>query len=155
MVGPRTPISPISDTISLWNTETKTQTSCHRMSGQRSYMWQHCSTYYIQECYQECLLSIRVSEAEWNKSSHGLRSPGLTLVSVCHDDARHEFLLAVGVEGVSDHDLILRQLALQVQGIEPVELDLCCQEVETLKKKKHLNHCSKYVLLRASYSKYY
>lgn len=51
----------------------------------------------------------------------------LTFVPVGHQDARHEFLLAVGPEGVSDHDLLLRQLPLQVQGIAPVELDLCCR----------------------------
>lgn len=56
-----------------------------------------------------------------------MKYESLTFISVCHNDARHEFLLAVGPEGVSDHDLVLRQLALQFQGILPVELDLGCQ----------------------------
>lgn len=46
-----------------------------------------------------------------------------TFVSVGHQDAWHEFLLTVGAEGVSDHDLFLCQQTLQVQGIPPVKLD--------------------------------
>lgn len=45
----------------------------------------------------------------------------LTFVSVGHEDARHEFLLAVVTEGVPDHDLLLRQLTLEVQSVPPVE----------------------------------
>ena len=51
----------------------------------------------------------------------------LTFIPVCHHDARHELLLAVGAEGVPDHDLLLRQLTLQVQAVTPVKLDLRCQ----------------------------
>ena len=45
----------------------------------------------------------------------------LTFVSVGHKDARHELFLAVVAEGVSDHDLLLCQLTLQIQGVLPVE----------------------------------
>lgn len=45
----------------------------------------------------------------------------LTLISVGHEDAGHEFLLAVVAEGVPDHDLLLCQLTLQFQGVPPVE----------------------------------
>lgn len=45
-----------------------------------------------------------------------------TFISVGHQDAWHEFLLTVGAEGVSDHDLLLRQQTLQVEGIAPVKL---------------------------------
>lgn len=45
----------------------------------------------------------------------------LTFVSVGHEDAGHEFLLAVVTEGVPDHDLLLCQLTLKVQGVPPVE----------------------------------
>lgn len=55
-----------------------------------------------------------------------------TPVSVGHNDARLELLLTVGAGGVSDQDLILLQLALQIQGIKPVELNFCCKK----KKKK-------------------
>lgn len=60
----------------------------------------------------------------------------LAFISVCHDDAWHEFLLAVGSERVSDHDFILCQLAVQLQGILPVELDLCCREQNEFKNIK-------------------
>lgn len=48
-------------------------------------------------------------------------------MSVGHEDAGHEFLLAVVAEGVTDHDLLLRQLALQIQGVTPVEIHLGCE----------------------------
>lgn len=47
-----------------------------------------------------------------------------TLVSVGHEDAGHEFVLAVGTERVPDHDLLFSQLTLQLQAILPVELYL-------------------------------
>lgn len=46
----------------------------------------------------------------------------LTFISVGQQDSRHEFLLAVGVKGVSNHDLLLRQETLQLQSITPVKL---------------------------------
>lgn len=55
----------------------------------------------------------------------------LTFIPVCQKDARHEFLLAVGSEGVPDHDLVLRKLTLQVQSITPVELDFSCHTFKT------------------------
>merc|ERR1712168_365823 len=42
-------------------------------------------------------------------------------VPVGHENAWHELLLAVGTEGVPDHDLLLRQEAVHVQGVPPVE----------------------------------
>lgn len=45
----------------------------------------------------------------------------LTFMSVGHEDAGHELLLAVVTEGVPDHDLLLCQLTLEVQSIPPVE----------------------------------
>lgn len=45
----------------------------------------------------------------------------LTFMSVGHEDAGHEFLLAVVTEGVPDHDLLLCQLTLEVQRVPPVE----------------------------------
>lgn len=45
----------------------------------------------------------------------------LTFMSVGHEDAGHEFLLAVVTEGVPDHDLLLCQLTLKVQSVPPVE----------------------------------
>lgn len=48
----------------------------------------------------------------------------LTFVSVGHEDAGHEFFLAVVAEGVPDHDLLLCQLTLQIQGVPPVEWHL-------------------------------
>lgn len=54
-----------------------------------------------------------------------------TPISVGHHNARLELLLTVVSDGVSDQDLILLQLALQIQGIKPVELNFCCK-----KKKK-------------------
>lgn len=45
----------------------------------------------------------------------------LTFMSVGHEDAGHEFLLAVVTEGVADHDLLLCQLTLEVQSVLPVE----------------------------------
>jgi len=51
----------------------------------------------------------------------------LTFVSVGHKDARHELFLAVVAEGVSDHDLLLSQLTLEVEAIAPVKLDLSCR----------------------------
>lgn len=50
-----------------------------------------------------------------------------TFIPVCHQDARHQLLLAVGSKGIPDHDLLHRQLALEVQGILPVELDFSWQ----------------------------
>ena len=47
-----------------------------------------------------------------------------TLVSVGHEDAGHELVLAVGTERVPDHDLLFSQLTLQLQTVLPVELDL-------------------------------
>lgn len=48
----------------------------------------------------------------------------LTFSSVGHEDAGHEFFLAVVTEGVSDHDLLLCQLTLQIQSVPPVEWHL-------------------------------
>lgn len=45
-----------------------------------------------------------------------------TFISVGHQDARHEFLLAVGAKAVSNHDLLLRQETFQIQSITPVKL---------------------------------
>lgn len=42
-------------------------------------------------------------------------------MSVGHEDAGHEFLLAVVTEGVPDHDLLFRQLTFQIQSVTPVE----------------------------------
>ncbi len=51
----------------------------------------------------------------WYKYMH-------TFISVGHQDAWHEFLLAVGAKGVPNHDLLLRQETLQLQSITPVKL---------------------------------
>lgn len=48
----------------------------------------------------------------------------LTFMSVGHEDTGHEFLLAVVAEGVPDHDLLLSQLTLQIEGVPPVEWHL-------------------------------
>lgn len=45
----------------------------------------------------------------------------LTFMPVGHDNAGHEFLLAVVTEGVTDHDLLLCQLTLKIQSVSPVE----------------------------------
>ncbi len=74
-------------------------------------------------------------KAEW-KTDKKINS--LTFISVCHKNTRHEFLLAVRAKGVSDHDLVLRQLALQLQSILPVELDFSCQKRNDLKTLKPL-----------------
>lgn len=58
-----------------------------------------------------------------------------TPISVGHHDARLELLLTVGSDGVSDQDLILLQLALQIQGIKPVELYFRCKKKKKNKKK--------------------
>ena len=48
----------------------------------------------------------------------------LTFVPIGHEDSGHEFLLAVVAEGVPNHDLLLCQLTLQIQGVPPVEYHL-------------------------------
>lgn len=58
-----------------------------------------------------------------------------TPISVGHNDARLELLLTVVSGGVSDQDLILLQLALQIQGIKPVELYFCCKKKKEKKEK--------------------
>lgn len=82
------------------------------------------------------------THAEWKKKNQEI-THGLTFISVCQKDAGHEFLLAVRPKGVPDHDLILCQLALQVQGIKPAKLGFSCQ-------KRKNEPCQKYVLERVS-----
>lgn len=77
--------------------------------------------------YQALIKNLFSKNTKMSFRSRMMKNEPVTFISVCHKDARHEFLLAVGPEGVSDHDLILCQLALQFQGIKPVELDLGCQ----------------------------
>lgn len=63
----------------------------------------------------------------FNIDLRNLEEKHLTFVSVSQQDSRHELLLAVRPEGIPDQDLLLRQLALQVQGVPPVELDFSCR----------------------------
>ena len=44
-----------------------------------------------------------------------------TFVPIGQQDAGHELLLAVVPEGVADHDLLLRQLPIQLQCVAPVK----------------------------------
>lgn len=71
-------------------------------------------------------LELLFLKSLFNKNKQNIKKR-FTFISVCHNDARHELLLTVGPEGVSDHNLILCQLALQIKGIKPVELNLRCQ----------------------------
>lgn len=108
MVGPRTPSSPISFKISRWKTGLKKQ---------KHFLWLNTK--------QEKRSYVR----EWAEVQADVR----TFVPVGHQDAWHELLLTVGVEGISDHDLLLRQQTLQVQGITPVKLREDTEEHSTVR----------------------
>lgn len=56
--------------------------------------------------------SVEERDSRMKDSADPSGSP--TLVSVGHQDAGHELLLAVGAEGVPNHHLILSQLPLQL-----------------------------------------
>lgn len=64
---------------------------------------------------------MKKNEKENKQETENEKKRKLTFISVGQDDSWHKFFLAVRIEGISNHNLILGQLALEVQGIPPIE----------------------------------